>query len=66
MFIKEKSSGKNLSHGYLREKLLREIKKELPLDREISREEKLRREMLKKIKEGELGKEISLQTIPFQ
>lgn len=55
MFIKENINN-NYSNGSLREKFVREIKKSLVIiKQEIPQEERLRKELLEKIKRGELG-----------
>jgi hypothetical protein len=55
MYIRKKSSEGYAAHGSLRDRLVRELKEEvLIIKEEISKEEVLRREMLEKIKNGEL------------
>ena len=59
MFIKKEITEKNLSHGYLRDKLVKELKEEMVfIDKELSKEEMLRKEILDKIRKGELRQPI--------
>ena len=57
MFINDKIENKNIAHGYLRNKLIKEIRKSLvTIRKEENKEEVLRKELLEKIKKGEFNK----------
>lgn len=56
MFIKENKTNKNISNGSLRERFVKEINESLVIIRtDIPKEERLRKELLEKIKNGELS-----------
>jgi len=58
MYIKEKTEIKNISHGYLRNKLVKEIENSFNYRKGKNKEEAARKELLEKIKKGELGNSI--------
>jgi len=54
MYIKDRTEGENIIHGYLRDKFVREIKRSLIIvNKDINKEEESRKELLEKIKKGE-------------
>lgn len=57
MYINDKIENKNIAHGYLRNKLIKEIRKSLvTIKKEENKEEESRKELLEKIKKGEFNK----------